>query len=149
MQHIRVKGLEDHAHLVPHSSYHSRHSMEITSAQALDTLSPPVAPHAHVHTGRRLKRLLRPSGRRIHIANTPEEHIRLTQYVNPLLLFCPIQFSISRRICRVCNCHACFSHQSQINTWPSQTDSETSAVLCQVLSLTIISISFSTVPLNT
>ena len=53
--------------------------MEITSTQPLDTVTQPVAPHANVHTGRRLKRLLRPNGRRVHIANTPEEHLRLTQ----------------------------------------------------------------------
>jgi len=33
----------------------------------------------HFHTGHRLKKLLRPDGRRIHIAATPEEHIHLTR----------------------------------------------------------------------
>lgn len=31
----------------------------------------------HIHSGRRLKKLLRPDGRRIHIAASPEEHDRL------------------------------------------------------------------------
>lgn len=46
--------------------------------------SPPRPPsldvtHGHLHTGKRLRQLLRPNGRRIHIAATPEEHIRLTR----------------------------------------------------------------------
>ena len=69
--------------------------MEITPTQPLDspTPPPPQPSHAHFHTGRRLRKLFRPNGRRVHIAATPEEHIRLTRYlhfgVNPsrLLLF--------------------------------------------------------------
>ena len=30
--------------------------------------------HHHHHTGKRLRRLLHPSGRTIHVAATPEEH---------------------------------------------------------------------------
>ncbi|KAL8953727.1 MAG: hypothetical protein Q9222_000409 [Ikaeria aurantiellina] len=33
--------------------------------------------HAFHHTGQRLKKLLRPDGRRIHVASTPEEHAHL------------------------------------------------------------------------
>ena len=33
----------------------------------------------HFHTPRRLKKLLRPNGRRVHIAATPEEHVHLTR----------------------------------------------------------------------
>lgn len=33
----------------------------------------------HFHTGHRLRKLLRPNGRRVHIAATPEEHIHLTR----------------------------------------------------------------------
>lgn len=33
--------------------------------------------HSIQHTGQRLKHLLRPDGRRVHIAATPEEHARL------------------------------------------------------------------------
>ena len=46
--------------------------------------NPPTSPHAshgHLHTGRRLKKLLRANGRRVHIAATPEEHLHLTRYV--------------------------------------------------------------------
>lgn len=49
-----------------------------TSTQPLDT-SPPQASHRHFLTGRRLRKLFRPNGRRVHIAATPEEHIRLTR----------------------------------------------------------------------
>ncbi|MCJ1460606.1 hypothetical protein MMC28_010988 [Mycoblastus sanguinarius] len=41
--------------------------------------NPPLAPDSHLHTGQRLKRLLRPNGRRVHVAATPEEHIRLSR----------------------------------------------------------------------
>lgn len=34
---------------------------------------------SHFHSGRHLRKLLRPDGRRIHIAATPEEHLRLTR----------------------------------------------------------------------
>ena len=33
--------------------------------------------HHHLHTGKRLRKFLRPNGRRVHIAATPEEHVRL------------------------------------------------------------------------
>lgn len=57
--------------------------MEITPAQPVDDATPPQASHGHhLHPGRRLKKLLRPNGRRVHIAATPEEHIHLTRYVN-------------------------------------------------------------------
>ena len=37
-------------------------------------------PTTHHHlNGRKLRNLLRPNGRRVHIANTPEEHSRLRQ----------------------------------------------------------------------
>ena len=55
--------------------------MESTSTQPLDLPTSPQASHEHFHTGRRLRRLLRPNGRRVHIAATPEEHVRLTRYV--------------------------------------------------------------------
>ena len=44
--------------------------------------TPPHTSHRHVHTGRRLKKLLRENGRRVHIAATPEEHLHLTRSVN-------------------------------------------------------------------
>lgn len=34
-------------------------------------------PKASAHHGRRLRKLLRPNGRRVHIAASPEEHDRL------------------------------------------------------------------------
>ena len=36
-------------------------------------------PSAHLHAPRRLKKLLRPNGRRVHIAASPEEHVHLTR----------------------------------------------------------------------
>ena len=45
------------------------------------TTTPTQAIHRHIHTGRRLRKLLRPNGRRVHIAATPEEHIHLKRYV--------------------------------------------------------------------
>lgn len=55
--------------------------MESKSTQASDKPTPPQASHGHFHTGQRLRKLLRPNGRRVHIAATPEEHIHLTRYV--------------------------------------------------------------------
>lgn len=48
-----------------------------TSTQGLT--SPAEHSSGHLHTPRRLKRLVRPNGRRVHIAATPEEHVRLTR----------------------------------------------------------------------
>lgn len=54
--------------------------------QASDNSTPAQAQashgHGHSYTGRRLRKLLRPNGRRVHIAATPEEHIHLKRYVN-------------------------------------------------------------------
>ena len=61
--------------------------METTSTPAVNTSVLPQAFHAHLHPGRRLKKLLRPNGRRVHIASTPEEHIRLTRYVSLNYMF--------------------------------------------------------------
>ena len=44
-----------------------------------DGLQTPTEHHGgHLHTGRRLRKLLRPNGRRVHVAASPEEHLRLT-----------------------------------------------------------------------
>ena len=51
--------------------------METTPTQPLEI--PAEAPTHHLHTGRRLRKLLRPDGRRIHIAASPEEHLRLSR----------------------------------------------------------------------
>ncbi|KAF6229580.1 hypothetical protein HO173_011435 [Letharia columbiana] len=53
--------------------------METTSTPPLDNTTPPQASHGHLHTGRRLRKLLRPNGRRVHIAGTPEEYVHLTR----------------------------------------------------------------------
>ncbi|KAK4693918.1 hypothetical protein P7C71_g3573, partial [Lecanoromycetidae sp. Uapishka_2] len=41
--------------------------------------SPAEAIHGHIHTGKRLRKLLSPDGKRLHIAATPEELARLTR----------------------------------------------------------------------
>lgn len=51
--------------------------METIPTQSLDTIATP--PTGHSHTGKRLRKLLRPDGKRIHIAASPEEHLRLTR----------------------------------------------------------------------
>ena len=51
--------------------------LENASTQGLTTPSEHTS--GHFHTPRRLKKLLRPNGRRVHIAATPEEHIHLTR----------------------------------------------------------------------
>ena len=51
--------------------------METIPTQSLDTVD--AAPSGHSHTGKRLRKLLRPDGKRIHIAASPEEHLRLTR----------------------------------------------------------------------
>ena len=60
--------------------------METKNPQPSGSPSPPHASHGHghghSHTGRRLRKLLRENGRRVHIASTPEEHIHLKRYVN-------------------------------------------------------------------
>ena len=56
--------------------------MEAKTTKASDNSTPAQAFHAHFHTGRRLRKLLRPNGRRVHIAATPEEHVHLKRYVN-------------------------------------------------------------------
>ena len=56
--------------------------METKITQASDDPTRAQASHGHFHTGRRLRKLLRPNGRRVHIAATPEEHIHLKRYVN-------------------------------------------------------------------
>lgn len=56
--------------------------METKTPQASGSPAPPHPSHAHSHTGRRLRKLLRENGRRVHIASTPEEHIHLKRYVN-------------------------------------------------------------------
>ena len=55
--------------------------METTPTQPPETPAetPAEAPTHHLHTGRRLRKLLRPDGRRIHIAASPEEHLRLSR----------------------------------------------------------------------
>ena len=52
------------------------------TTQASDNSTPAQTSHGHSYTGRRLRKLLRPNGRRVHIAATPEEHIHLKRYVN-------------------------------------------------------------------
>ena len=47
-----------------------------TPTAPISGVSTPI-PHQG-HRGRRLRQLLRPNGRRVHIAATPEEHLRLT-----------------------------------------------------------------------
>ena len=37
------------------------------------------APYGYSHTSKRLRKLLRPNGKRVHIAATPEEHLRLAR----------------------------------------------------------------------
>ena len=45
-----------------------------------DGLQTPLEHHRpHLHTGQRLRKLLRPNGRRLHVAASPEEHLRLTR----------------------------------------------------------------------
>lgn len=51
--------------------------METIKTQSQDTTA--AAPTGHYHTGKRLRKLLRPDGKRIHIAASPEEHLRLTR----------------------------------------------------------------------
>ena len=51
--------------------------MEMTPTQPLD--SPPAVSNGRVHSGMRLRQLHKPDGKRIHIAASPEEHIRLTR----------------------------------------------------------------------
>lgn len=51
--------------------------MEKIPTQPLDTVA--TAPSGRSHTGKRLRKLHRPDGKRIHIAASPEEHIRLTR----------------------------------------------------------------------
>ena len=63
--------------------------METTPTQPLDSPTPPHASHGHFHTGRRLRKLLRPDGRRVHIAATPEEHIRLMRFVDCIMISSP------------------------------------------------------------
>lgn len=53
--------------------------MEKASTEPLSSPALPEVTHGHFHTGKRLRQLLRPNGKRIHIAATPEEHIRLTR----------------------------------------------------------------------
>ena len=38
--------------------------------------------HHHHSSGRRVKQFFRPDGRRVHIANTPEEHQRLQRHLS-------------------------------------------------------------------
>ena len=67
--------------------------METTTTQPLDNPAPPHPSHGHFHTGRRLRKLFRPNGRRVHIAATPEEHIHLTRFVDCIVIsfaFLPI-----------------------------------------------------------
>lgn len=51
--------------------------MEKAPTQPLEAAAE--APTHHLHTGQRLRKLLRPDGRRIHIAASPEEHLRLSR----------------------------------------------------------------------
>ena len=51
--------------------------MDTIPTQSLDPIAP--APTGHYHTGKRLRKLHRPDGKRIHIAASPEEHLRLTR----------------------------------------------------------------------
>ena len=68
------------------------HQMEAKITQASDDPTPtPQAFHAHFHTGRRLRKLLRPNGRRVHIATTPEEHIHLKRYVHLKIQISPYE----------------------------------------------------------
>ena len=102
--------------------------MESTSTPPLDSPTPPQDSHGHLHTGGRLKKLLRPNGRRVHIAGTPEEHIRLTRYGN----LCGYSFVPD------------FESRVQIivdwSAGRSNSDFGTCAVLCQTLNQTKISI---------
>lgn len=50
---------------------------DIVNASAQEIKTPNEHPNAGFHAGRRLKKLLRPNGRRIHIAANPEEHVHL------------------------------------------------------------------------
>ncbi|MCJ1280498.1 hypothetical protein MMC21_008327 [Puttea exsequens] len=49
--------------------------MEKTPIESVKQTNEPS--HGHFHTGKRLRKLLHPSGKRLHIADTPEEHVRL------------------------------------------------------------------------
>lgn len=60
--------------------------METTTTQPLDNPTPPHPSHGHFHTGQRLRKLLRPNGRRVHIAATPEEQIRLMRFVDYIVI---------------------------------------------------------------
>lgn len=51
----------------------------LENAPTQNLASPTEHASGHFHTPRRLKKLLRPNGRRVHIAATPEEHVRLTR----------------------------------------------------------------------
>ena len=51
--------------------------METIPTQSLDTIAAP--PTGYSHTGKRLRKLHKPDGKRIHIAASPEEHLRLTR----------------------------------------------------------------------
>lgn len=51
---------------------------ELASAPTQGVESPIEHSKGHYHTAHRLRKLLRPNGRRVHIAATPEEHVRLT-----------------------------------------------------------------------
>ena len=51
--------------------------METVPTQSLDTIA--AAPTGRSHTGKRSRKLLNPDGKRIHIAGSPEEHVRLTR----------------------------------------------------------------------
>ena len=53
--------------------------MASQSERADETPSGTSTPHKAYHRGRRLRRFLKPDGGRVHIAATPEEHIKLKQ----------------------------------------------------------------------
>ena len=105
--------------------------MEAKTTKASDNSTPAQAFHAHFHTGRRLRKLLRPSGRRVHIAATPEEHIHLKRYVNlksHLESFRPIEISDGRE------------YRPRLLTSGKHSDYEiVFAVLCQTLNQMTIS----------
>ena len=54
-------------------------TQQLTSAPTLPLGNPSEKFSGYLHVPRRLKYLLRPNGRRVHIAATPEEHVRLTR----------------------------------------------------------------------
>ena len=59
-------------------AYHSRSYRKATTSMASSEMGTGEAPHgSHHHSGKRLRQLLHPDGRRIHIAANPEEHERL------------------------------------------------------------------------